>query len=187
MTENKRSVHGEFVRADDAEKTMDIRILSYNTVDSYGTLWLQGCASESLAGGYLPLAWAHDRAEPIGSMVQPLGDDDIGPVVRFRLDNFDEVPMARRAYSQAKSGTLRDVSIGFSHIDVREPTEAEREMYIGVSDIVTRVTLDEVSLVMRGAVPSAQLLVVRAAPPAPVVDYSNVEAMADQALGGLGR
>lgn len=186
---NRRILGGELIRSDDGDHTMDIRILSYNTVDSYGTMWMAGCVEESLSGGYLPFAWAHDRSEPIGSMIKSLGDDEVGPVVQFRLDNFDEVPMAKRAYSQAKSGTLRDVSIGFSSIDVRTPTAAEKETYPGVEDIVTRVTLDEVSLVMRGAVPGAQLLVVRSAPESvpKVVDYSAVEELATAALEGIGR
>ena len=71
------------------------------------------------------------------------------------------IPRARQAYAQVKSGTLRDCSVGFSHAEKRTPTDDETRTYPGVREVIERATLDEVSLVLRGAVPGAEVVSVR--------------------------
>lgn len=151
----------EVVGSDDSAHTVDLRILSYGTVDSFGTVWEPGCVDDTLRSGYLPLAFSHSWDEPVGHMVERLPDDGVGPVVRFQFDNFEDVPRARQVYSQMRSGTLRDCSIGFNEWTRRDPTESERSALKGARDVVSRVGLDEVSVVLHGAVQQAELVGIR--------------------------
>lgn len=204
MTHHSRFTRAVVVGSSAEDHTIDLRILSYDTVDSYGTVWLRGSVDETLADGYLPLAWSHQWTEPVGKMVERLPDDDLGPVVRFQLDDFDDVPMARQIYSQLKSGTLRDCSIGFSGWNRSDPSSDEAAQWPGAKDIVSRVSLDEVSVVLRGAVPSAELVGIRDETAvvdedidvsdleedidvSEAIDYSKLEASVDAVLNQLGQ
>lgn len=207
MTIESRFTRAVVVESDDIAHTVDLRIASYGTVDTFGTVWLRGCFDETLARGYLPLAFQHSWADPVGRMVEDLGDDAEGRVVRFEFDDFDAVPRARQIYSQLKSGTLKDCSIGFSGWVRSEPTNEELAQYPGAVDLVHRVDLDELSVVLHGAVPSAELVGIRQvaedvrslaqeiadaeiveldSDPEVVVDYSESERIADETLRRLG-
>lgn len=192
----------EVVGTDEAAHTVDLRILSYGAVDTYGTVWEPGCVDDTLRSGYLPLAFSHSWNEPIGHMVERLPDDGVGPVVRFQFDNFEDVPRARQVYSQMKSGTLRDCSIGFHEWIRRDPTASERSALKGARDIVSQVGLDEVSVVLKGAVQQAKLVGIRSVAElaedvsledADVdeisdvpVDYTEAERLIDEALYNIG-
>lgn len=200
---DSRFTRMEVKATDDAAHTVDLRILSYGTVDTFGTMWEPGCVDETLTRGYLPLAFSHSWDEPIGHMLERLPDDEQGPVVRFQFDDFDAVPRARQVYAQMSSGTLRDCSIGFSGWTRRDPSDGERAALVGVRDIVSSVRLDEVSVVLRGAVKDATMVGLRhlaeLAKDVEIkeseeehdieperIDYTEAEALIDEALYNLG-
>jgi HK97 family phage prohead protease len=129
-------------------------------VDDYGSMWDPHTFDESIEERMPTLVWSHDWSEPLGPGIDyELGDE--GPEIRFGLDDFDAVPMARRAWVQTRSGTIRDCSVGFSNTKRRDPTDEEREAHPDIKEYIHKATLDEVSLVLRGAVPGAKVLSVR--------------------------
>jgi HK97 family phage prohead protease len=129
-------------------------------VDDYGSVFLPDAFDASLAERMPTLAWTHSWAEPIGRGVAWNANGDLRSI-EFRLDDFDDVPTARRAYAQVKSGTIDDCSVGFSNTKRRDPTTEELERWPGAREIIERADLDEVSLVLRGAVPGAKVLSLR--------------------------
>lgn len=124
------------------------RLVSYGPADSYKTRWAPGVFDESVRGHMPVLAWGHNWADPIGRM-DDYDDRSEGPYGHFRLDDGDYVPRAKQALYQLKSGTLTDVSVGI----LRRADNPEED---GTTTI-TRADLDETSLVLRGAVPGAQV------------------------------
>lgn len=129
-------------------------------VDDYGSLWSPDTFDKSLARRLPTLCWSHDWSEPLGPGTGfRLGTD--GPSVDFVFSDFDAVPMARRAYAQVQDGTIQDCSVGFSNTKRRDPTDEEIAQYPGVREVILEADLDEISLVMRGAVPGAKVLAVR--------------------------
>lgn len=153
------------VRAtDDAKGIVVARVLTYNVVDDYGSVWLPGCLTRSL-NQHLPIFQASHSlgvSETIGRAIS-WQDSAQGPVVTFRLDVHPDVPLARQVYAQLKSGTLTDVSIGFSRVPggTRMPTSEDRKRWPGVTELFSDVDCYEVSQVPVGAVPGAEVLDVR--------------------------
>lgn len=147
-------------------RTVTLHCIRPGVVDDYGSLWMADTFDESLAERLPTLCWSHDWSDPLGSGVDFRTSAD-GPDVIFEFDDFDAVPMARRAWAQcrpkANGGppTIRDCSVGFSNAQRRDPTEAERKQYPGIREVIYKADLDEVSLVLRGAVPGAKVLAVR--------------------------
>jgi HK97 family phage prohead protease len=144
---------------------VDLQVIKTNVVDEYGSLWLGTVFDKSLAKRMPVLCWSHDWSNPLGPPLSYELDAVNGPRVRFAFSNFDDVPTARRAHSQTKDGTIQDCSVGFS-VPLggrREPTDAEQEQFPGVVEVIEEADLDEVSLVLRGAVPGAKVLAVRSA------------------------
>lgn len=155
-----RHLPGASVRAMTTKPGVTLHAISPGVVDDYGSVWEPHCFDESLARRLPTLAWAHDWKEPLGPATSYRTSDN-GPDVDFVFSNFEAVPMARRAYEQVKDGTIRDCSVGFSNTVRRDPTEAEIKRYPGVREVILKADLDEISLVMRGAVPGAKVLAVR--------------------------
>lgn len=129
-------------------------------VDDYGSLW-SADAFDAALGTRLPvLCWSHDWTDPLGPAVGYRTGPD-GPDVDFVFSDFDAVPQARRAHAQVMDGTIVDCSVGFSNTRRRDPTPEEVAQYPGVREVILSADLDEISLVMRGAVPGAKVLAVR--------------------------
>lgn len=135
------------------EGTIEVLAVAYGVVDDYGTRFVPGVFNESLEQRLPTLAWAHSWNEPIGRATA-WREADEGLYLRLRLDLHDDVPRARQAWAQIESGTLDDVSVGFLRL-------ADRTADDGVEEIV-KAELDEVSVVLRGAVPGAKVLATRA-------------------------
>lgn len=135
-------------------RTFTARVVAYDTIDDYGTRFTPGVFTESLGERMPVLAWSHDWGEPIGRATDH-DDRDDGLYMTFHLSDPDAVPRARQARAQLGDGTLTDVSVGFMRRASRDAEDEE-----GVVDI-TKADLDEVSIVLRGAVPGAQILSVR--------------------------
>lgn len=166
MTETRR-FRGVEVRAttlEDGTPGVVLQTIRPGVVDDYGSVWDGHAFDESLGQRLPTLCWAHDWSDPLGPATGfDLSDD--GPRVSFRFSDFEAVPQARRAHAQVTDGTIQDCSVGFWVPDGgrRAPTEAEMKQWPGVREVITRAMLDEVSLVLRGAVPGAKVLAVRTA------------------------
>lgn len=146
---------------------VDVLAVAYGVVDEYGTLWMPGCFQRSLAERWPTFAWAHDWSEPIGrGLTQREGSDGQHLELRLDLQRDEEtrqplVPRAHQAWAQIDSGTLDDVSVGFWPTDMREPTADQVRDFPGVREVCYDADLDEVSVVLRGAVPGASVAGVR--------------------------
>lgn len=160
----RRQATGEIRAATDEGGTpsVTLRAITPGVVDDYGSVWMADCFDEHLAQRLPALVWAHNWSDPIGRGVDFRTSSD-GPDVIFEFDDFDAVPQARRAWVQVRSGTIRDCSVGFMVPTGgrREPTSDEQRQWPGVREVITKAELDEVSLVLRGAVPGARVLAVR--------------------------
>ncbi len=158
----RRFLGGEIREAvsEDGHHYVELRAIQPGVVDDYGTLWNAAAFDESLGRRLPVLAWSHDWADPIGCGVSYTADDG-GPMIRFRFDDFDAVPRARQAFAQVQSGTLRDCSVGFSRAQRRDPNDDERAAHPTAREVIDAADLDEVSIVLRGAVPGAEILSVR--------------------------
>lgn len=162
MNRERRSLHGGGLRAfeQDGDHYITLRAVKYGVVDDFGSVWSPGVFDRALTERMPTLAWAHNWGDPIGRAVSSNSDAE-GPDVTFRLDDFDSVPRARQAYAQVLSGTIDDASVGFSNVTRRPPSNEEREAFPGSKEVILDADLDEVSLVLRGAVPGAKILALR--------------------------
>lgn len=171
---SKRETRNGEIRAATDDGTIEILAVAYNVTDDYGTQFRRGTFTASLEHHLPVIAWAHDWSEPIGRATGYREDDD-GLYLTARLDIGGAVPRADQAYEQARSGTLTDVSVGFMR--------RSDEMVDGVT-VITEAELDEVSFVLRGAVPGAKVLAVRSARSGEVVDLGAVEEIARRVVAG---
>lgn len=133
-----------------------------NVVDDYGSMWNPAAFDRSLSERMPTLCWSHDWSEPLGPPVGFRSTPD-GPDIDFVFSDFDAVPQARRAHAQVLDGTIVDCSVGFSNARRRDPTTEERSRFPGVVEVIEEADLDEVSLVLRGAVPGAKVVSARGA------------------------
>jgi HK97 family phage prohead protease len=145
------------------EPGVTLHCIRPGVVDDYGSLWNPAAFDASLAERMPTLCWGHSWLDPLGPPRSFRTSAD-GPDVDFVFSDFDAVPSARRAYAQVQDGTIEDCSVGFSNVRRRDPTDAEIAQYPGVREVIEEATLDEVSLVLRGAVPGAKVLAVRSQP-----------------------
>lgn len=139
-----------------------LQAIKPGVVDDFGSVWEADTFDKSLAERLPTLCWSHDWTDPLGRGLSFQTSND-GPQIRFEFDDFEAVPQARRAFAQIESTTIRDCSVGFSNAKRRDPTDEETEQFPGVKEIIFEADLDEVSLVLRGAVPGAKVLSLRAA------------------------
>ena len=186
MTIEHRALRAAQIRAvtEDGEHFIDLQIITPNVVDDYGSVWMEDCFDRSLDERMPTLAWAHDWSEPIGRGVSWSREPGEGPVVRFRLDDFDAVPTARRAFAQVQSGTIDDCSVGFSNTQRRDPTGDEVTKWPGVREVIESADDDEVSLVLRGAVPGAKVVAYRSGERAVTVPIDAVTELARKVNAG---
>ena len=152
-------------------------------VDDYGSLWMPDTFDASLAERMPTLCWAHEWEDPLGPATGYRTGPE-GPEVDFVFSDFDAVPSARRAHAQVSDGTIQDCSVGFSGAKRRDPTDEEIAKYPGIREVIYEATLDEISLVLRGAVPGAKVLAVRSARSGEVVDLTAVEEIARRVVAG---
>lgn len=163
MTTERRTVHGAELRAvtlEDGAPGVVLQAITPNVVDDYGSVFTPDCFDRSLAERAPVLCWSHDWSDPIGHATGHT-TGDAGPSVSFAFDDFDAVPQARRAHAQVASGTITDCSVGFSNTKRRNPTADEEAKWPGCREVIFDADLDEVSLVLRGAVPGAKVVAYR--------------------------
>lgn len=137
-----------------------LKVVQAHVLDDYNTVFEPDAFDASLARRKPVLCWSHQWHEPLGPCVG-WRSTSTGPEIDFEFSDFDDVPAARRAWSQVKDGTIVDCSVGFSNTRRRDPTPSEEDLWPGVQEIIVAADLDEVSLVLRGAVPGAKVLAVR--------------------------
>ena len=126
------------------------RVMTYGQPDAMGFGWADGCLDASLDERLPVLTWAHDWADPIGHAVSWRRDgSDV--VLSWVLD---DVPRATQARTQLRSGTITDISVGLTAMEM-DVTEREDG---GPDVLVTSGTVAECALTLRGAVPGAQVL-----------------------------
>lgn len=174
MKHERRTVRPTEVRVAGDGHTLEAVVLTYNTIDDYNTRFRPGCFAESLETRMPRICWAHRWDEPIGRWVD-YRDTATELTLIGELDDFDAVPMARRASAQLQSGTIDQFSVGFMREadEMVDPEEVNGTR--GVVDI-TKGQLDEASLVLVGAVPGTKLVQVRSGlmvPEAAVVDLAR--------------
>jgi len=170
----KRETRTGEIRATTDDGTIEILAVAYGVTDDYGTQFRRGTFTDSLEHHLPVIAWAHSWDEPIGRATG-FRESDEGLYLTARLDIGGSVPRADQAYEQMRSGTLTDVSVGFMR---RSDEEAD-----GVT-IITKADLDEVSVVLRGAVPGAKVLAVRSARSGEMVEVDAVVAIAKKKSAG---
>jgi HK97 family phage prohead protease len=164
MSKNHETRKAAEVRAAtvDGKPGVTLHCIKPGVVDDYGSLWMADAFDKSLATRMPTLCWSHDWSEPLGPALSYATSDD-GPSIDFAFSDFDAVPMARRAHAQVMDGTIQDCSVGFYAAQRRDPTEDEVKAYPGIREVILEAQLDEVSLVLRGAVPGAKVLAARGA------------------------
>jgi HK97 family phage prohead protease len=195
MTREHRTFHNVEVRATDEKgpngrPVVSLRIIKPGVVDDYGSLWLPDTFDRRMTERMAvdpddtpALCWSHDWADPIGHGIRYTANAE-GPDMDFELDDFDAVPRARQADAQVRSKTIRDCSVGFVAIRRRPPTNEERGAYPGIKEVIEDADLDEVSLVLRGAVPGAKVTGIRAKRSAGTLDLDAVVEIARRKAAG---
>lgn len=158
----KRETRRAPVRAAKGDKPgVTLKPITPHTVDDWGSVFMPDAFDESIAKRMPVLTWGHDWAEPLGPGRMTRTMEDGSPEIDFEFSDFTAVPMARRAHAQVQDGTIVDCSVGFSDTKRRDPTDDEMVMWPGCREVITKASLDEVALVLRGAVPGAKVLSVR--------------------------
>jgi HK97 family phage prohead protease len=159
--------------------------LTYETVDSYGTLFARGCAKLTIAGKVaarkVPLLMDHERRTGahvgVVSMMQEAGDS-----LMMTADLFD-TPEGRAALDYVKTVIAAGASTGFSIGFV--PRKAETVTIDGrVAERFLEIELREVSITPMPAVPGADVVSART-DSASAIERSEAELLAIAAAAAL--
>lgn len=180
------------VVGDSSSREFIARVLTYNTVDDYGTVWLPGTFTDGLATRMPVVAWAHSWQDPIGRFREVVRDDGNVLELLGKLSDFEAVPRARQAWAQMDDGTIDQFSVGFTRRTWHDlvpgaqvPGVAETQLEgwraQGAWEVMVKADLDEASPVLVGAVPGTALLAVRAAG---MVDIDQVVDLARRVKAG---
>ena len=165
---------------DEGKRQFTAKVLTYNEIDDYGTIWAPGCFDESLKQRMPRIAWAHSWQDPIGHYIEVVKNDErSGLVLLGQLSDFDDVPRARQCYSQMKDGTIDQFSVGFTR---QQWTNVDDELRAqGAWELMQKALLDEASPVLVGAVPGTALLGVRSGGKVPI---DNIVELAKKVRAG---
>lgn len=139
----------------------DIRILTYNVVDSYGTSWKPGVFTRSIEGGEMPAVWAHNPDRPIG-VVKDFRDNGEYLEGTLHYLDFEAVPDARMAHAAMKARAYPGISFAFERKADEEDTRNDG------ATLITDAEMVEVSPVLRASVPGSRPLAVRSDEQIPV-------------------
>lgn len=175
MTIERRIFRGEFrdVPGSNGRQKWATAV-AYNVTDEYGTLWLPGCFDKALAERMPTILYGHDwysLEHVLGSGIDfRQTPPDVGPagvdvLFEFAVDEQGELlPAASLARSllaaraTSKGAVLRDVSVGFERRAwLKRPELSAELLALGAEEAMVEAGMDELSLVVRGAVPGAQV------------------------------
>jgi HK97 family phage prohead protease len=144
------------VRATPKGREVTAAIVTYGVVDEYNTVFVPGCFTASLAARMPRIALGHDWTRVIGVWRTVVEDNAKRTVLRGVLSDPSRVPDAATAMALLEDGSLDQVSVGFM-------PEEMTDVKVGGKTVpgFAKARLDEVSLVLTGAVPGAEVLSVR--------------------------
>jgi hypothetical protein len=136
--------------------------VAYNVADDYGTVWLPGVFDTALGERMPTILYGHDwynLDHVLGRGVDfRQTPDDVGPPGVDVLMEFAEVEAAELAMKLLDQRVLSDVSVGFERREWLTRDKLPKELIeIGATEAMERAGMDELSLVVRGAVPGAQV------------------------------
>jgi HK97 family phage prohead protease len=164
MSIERRALRPTEVRVDSANpRIFEADVLTYGIIDTYRTIFDHGVFDDSLAEHLPKITWGHEWTDPIGRYVdyKNIEARSENQPARLRLigelDDFDAVPRAYQASAQLKSGTIDQFSVGFHRNEGGTYEDAD-----GITHFRS-AGLDEVALVLVGAVPGTKLVSVRSA------------------------
>lgn len=120
----------------------------FGNVDLGNDVIEKGAFSESLnANKDLPILWGHKMGEPpIGNSIH-IEEDNYGLFIKARLPKNDTF-VAGRIIPQIKTGSIKEMSIGYFTVDSKMEGEVRR---------LTKIALFETSLVTKAMNPKARL------------------------------
>jgi HK97 family phage prohead protease len=157
----RRTVHAEVRTSDDSPGLFEAKVMRYDVLDDYRTVFDPGTFRESLEERLPRITWGHDWADVLGQYVDYKDTrEHLELVGQLDLDMIDgtntpAVPRAHQARAQLRSRTITDFSVGF-----RRTKDGVYKDDEGVEHFRS-ARLDEVALVLAGAVPGTELLAVR--------------------------
>jgi len=157
----RRTVHAEVRTSDDSPGLFEAKVMRYDVLDDYRTVFDPEVFRESLEERLPRITWGHDWADVLGQYVDYKDTrEHLELVGQLDLDMIDgtatpAVPRAHQARAQLRSRTITDFSVGF-----RRTKDGVYKDDDGVEHFRS-ARLDEVALVLAGAVPGTELLAVR--------------------------
>jgi len=151
-----RATHISEFRAspDGVEGRFQARVLNYNVLDDYDTMFAPGVFTDSMKVRMPRIVWGHDWRMILGRWIDYQDTKD-SLILTGEFDDFDKVPMAAQAYEQLRSGTIDQFSVGFRASEWVDSKMEDKEWMVRT---FTKGLLDEVSLVLVGAVPDTELM-----------------------------
>lgn len=175
MTIERRVFRGEFRDVPGSKGRQKwATAVAYNVADEYGTIWLPHCFDEALDERMPTWLYGHswdDLDHVLGQGIDyRQTPSDVGPpgvdvLLEFAADENDVLlPAASLIRSllapkaTSKGPVLRDVSVGFERREwLRREDLTPDQLALGACEAMVRAGMDELSSVVRGAVPGAQV------------------------------
>jgi hypothetical protein len=136
--------------------------VTYRTVDTFGTTWIPDVFTEALAERMPVVLYGHDwwtLDHVLGQGIDSR-EMDYGVDVLIEYADPDVIAAARTAMALTSGDrpVIRDVSVGFERQEWRGGKELEPdELALGAIEAMVKAGMDELSLVVRGAVPGASM------------------------------
>ncbi len=143
---------------------------TFDNIDSFGDTIVKGAFSETIKNRDLPvlMLFGHSTQSIVGKFPN-LKEDDIGLFVQGELTPGHTI--ASNVYASMKHGAVSGLSIGF-----RIPTGGAEDMEEGGGRRITKINLEEISIVAFPADSDARVSTVKAA------DIGQIESIRDAEL-----
>lgn len=162
----RRTFHSQFRAADGkGGRRRWATAVTYNTVDDYGTLWRTGCFDAALRERMPVILYGHDwesldhvlgRGVDFRQTPAAVGPPGVDVLIEFA--DPAKVPAAELAMNLLDERVLTDVSVGFVRRKWAKRDElTPAELQLGAEEAIITAGMDELSLVVRGAVVGAQM------------------------------
>lgn len=172
------------VRAiNEGSRQAEVVCCRYNVKDDFGTVWLPGCWTDSLALKLPKIAWAHEWSEVIGQ-VSAFKDSDAELAMTLQFSDFDAVPRAKQAWVQLRDKDIDEFSFGFERVEVITIFPDSEDWDSGIREKMVKARMYEVSPVIAGAVPGTKVLAVRGVKQDGTIDLQQATSIAVRMAGG---